>query len=121
MASTTLFNVAVGGVVRHWILLTVEYGSVIQDRLRHAVGRSLDMFYADDGFLGSREPEWFQDTLDILKGLFRYIGLAGNVANSKTMNCHTGAIRLGMSQESLGRHRMGEGATYRDIPSKRVP
>ena len=38
----------------------VEDGSVIQDGPGHTVGQILGMFYADDGLLRSRDPEWLQ-------------------------------------------------------------
>ena len=56
--------------VLHWLLLTVEYQAVIQDRLRHMVGRSLGGFYAHDGILGSQDPEWIQGALNVLIRMF---------------------------------------------------
>ena len=76
----TIFNVEVKSVFRHWILLVVEYGAVIHDRLGHTVGQSLGVFYADDGLLGYWHPEWMQGALNILIQLLRKTGLANNVA-----------------------------------------
>ena len=50
---TILFNVDFDSVVRHWILMTVEYGYVLHGRLGHTMGCSLGVFYADDKLLGS--------------------------------------------------------------------
>ena len=87
IVSPTLFTVAVNSVVRNWILLTVEYGAVIQEGLVHAVVWSLGVLYMDHGLLGLRYPEWLQGALNVLIGLFLWIGLAANVAKSKTMTC----------------------------------
>ena len=80
-----LFNMAANSVVRNWLFLMVEYGAVLYDRLRHAVGRSLGFFYVDDGILGSWDPEWLKGTLNVLLGILRQIGLADNVTNRNTM------------------------------------
>ena len=45
-------------MVRHWLLLELKNGAVIQDGLEQSLIRSLGMFYADDGLLVSQEPEW---------------------------------------------------------------
>ena len=84
--STTLFNVAVNSMVRHWISLMVEDGSVTQDGLGHAVAWSLGVFYMDGVLLISRDPECLKGKLNILIGLFYQIGLVSNIAKLKTMN-----------------------------------
>ena len=48
----TLLNVAVDNVVRHWLSMTMK------DGLEHAVGRGMEVFYADDGIIASQDPEW---------------------------------------------------------------
>ena len=63
--------------------MTVDDDTVIQDSLVHAVGRSMEVVYEDDGLIGSREPEWLQGSLNVLIGLFLRIGLMTNVANYK--------------------------------------
>ena len=65
----------------------VEDGAVIQDRLGHAVGWILGMFYAYYGLLVSQDPEWLQVSLNIHIGLFRSICLAANISKSKNMTC----------------------------------
>ena len=50
----------VDSVARYWISLIVEDESSIHDGLRMAVGRIMGMFYADDGIIGSWDPEWIQ-------------------------------------------------------------
>ena len=48
----TLFNMAVGSAVRHWLYTTVEDDTIIHDGLGHEVGRILGVLYANNGILG---------------------------------------------------------------------
>ena len=104
LASHMLLNFYVDSLVRHWFLLTAEDGSIVHDGLGHVAGKSLDVFYSENGILISCDPKWLQGTLRVLIGLFRKIVLADNFVKSKTMNFQMGAIRSGMSQEAFGQH-----------------
>ena len=114
LASTTLFNVTVDSVVRHWLSLMVEDEVVIQYGIVHVVEQSLGVFYIDDGILGSRDLEWLHGKLNVLIRLFRRIGLAANVKTLNTMTCQPGAIISGISEEAFGQNITGKGATYRE-------
>ena len=72
---TTLFNVLVDSVVWHWLSMTLEDVTVIHDGLVHEVGRSLEILYADDGLIGSQDPEWLQGGLNVPIGPLLWIGL----------------------------------------------
>ena len=98
----TLSNVAVDSVVQNWLSMKLEDIAVIHDGLGHAVGRSLEVFYADNGFIGLWDLEWLQGVLNVMIGPFLRIGLMDNVAKSKTMTCQMGEIWLGMSEEEVG-------------------
>ena len=52
-------------MVHHWLLLMMEDKAVIQGVLGHALGRILGVFYSYDGLLGSQDPEWLQEVLNI--------------------------------------------------------
>ena len=65
----------------------MEGGTVIHNRLGHAVGHSLGVFYADDGIIGSQDTEWLQGAFTVLIDLFLQIGLMANVTKSKTTTC----------------------------------
>ena len=54
----------------------VDNGVIVHNRLGYMAVRSLGVFYADYGIIGSREPECLQGALEVLIGLFRRIGLA---------------------------------------------
>ena len=96
---TTFFNISVDSVVRHWLSLMVEDIELVCDGMGCMVGHSLGILYADDGPLGSQDPEWLQGSLNVLIGLLWRIILADNVAKSKTVTFQTGTIISGMSQE----------------------
>ena len=80
----------------------------------------MGFFYAYDDLLGSREPEWLQGALNFLIGLFQMIGLAANIAKSKTILCQPEEIRLGIPEEALGRRSIGKVATYRERPRRKI-
>ena len=44
-------------MVQTWLLITVEDGVVVHDRLRNTVGQIMSVIYADDEILGFMEPE----------------------------------------------------------------
>ena len=75
----------------------MEDESAKHEVLGMTIGRCIGLFYADDGMIGSRYPEWFQEAINVIIELFRRVGLMSNVAKSKIMTCQTGAICMGMS------------------------
>ena len=78
--------------------MMVEDELVAHDGLGLAVVRCMGMFYADDGLIGSWDPEWLQRYLKVLIDLFKWYGLVANVAKSKAMTCQPGDIWSGMSE-----------------------
>ena len=107
--SPTLFNVVVDNVIRTWMAMTVEYQWVAQYGLGVNVGLCVGVFRADDGRVGSRNPDWLQHTMNVLVVLFRRYGLATNVANSCIITCHTEALWAGMSEEAMALKCTGGG------------
>ena len=95
--------------------LVVEGKSATHGGLRVVVGRCMGMFYADDGMIGWRGPEWIQGDINVLVILFRRVGLMANVAKSNTMTCQPGAICTGISEEAFSWNRKGEGSTYQEL------
>ena len=63
-------------------------------------GFYLRVLYADDGMVGSREPDWMQHLMKDLVGLFQRYGLADNVAKSHTMTYQPGILWSGMLEEA---------------------
>ena len=61
----------------------------------------MGVFYADNGIIGSREPEWIQGAINVLIGILKRFGQMTNVAKSRTMTCHLGVIYAGVSEEAF--------------------
>ena len=98
-------------MVRHCLFLTVEDEAVIQEGLVNTVECSLEDLCIDYGLLDSRNSDGINGSLNILIGMFRWIGLAANIAKSKTIKLYPGEIRSEMSEEMFGRNSIGKGAT----------
>ena len=50
-------------------------------------GRSMVVFYSDDGLIRLQEPKWIQWTINVLIGLLRRLGLVSNVEKFNTTTC----------------------------------
>ena len=101
--------------------LTVEYKSATHEGLGVVVGQCMGVFYADDGMIGSRNPEWIQGDINVLIGVFIRVGLMENIAKYKTMNYQTGVIHMGISEGGFIQRSKGYGATYHECIRRRIP
>ena len=72
--STTIFNVVVNAVVRHWVEVMVE-GAEERDECGQEGGHKNALFYADDGMAALSDPQWLQGELSTLVGLFNSVSL----------------------------------------------
>jgi len=61
--------------------------------------RLMAIFYADDTLIASRDPELLQEAVDVIVGLFKYVGLRTNTKKTKVMTCLPGKIRTRHSDE----------------------
>jgi hypothetical protein len=57
----------------------------------------LALFYADDGYIASTDPELLQESMDVLIALFVRVGLRTNVNKMKAETCIDGKIRTWLS------------------------
>jgi hypothetical protein len=85
IVSPTIFNIVVDATVRYWLTLVLDDGSEFEG-LGRTVQEQLVLFYADDGLLASRNPEWLQMVLSHLCELFERMGLRTNVQKTRTIN-----------------------------------
>ena len=92
--------------------MTVEDQRVSQDRMGETVGRCLGVFCANNGMVISRSSDWIHHAMNVLVGLFKRYGLAANVAKSRTMIFHPGALRAGKSEEAMALKCTGVGDSY---------
>ena len=113
--SPTKFNIVADCVVREWLATAVGddghpaaadgFGTTIRDRL--------NILYADDDVLGSRDAGWLQHGLQVLVDLFRRMGLSANEVKTKAMVCLPGNIRSCLTESAYTRRTTGTGASYR--------
>jgi hypothetical protein len=96
--SPRIFNVVVDAVVREWLRQSLG-----EEAARHGLGdlvkTKMVAFYADDGVLSARCPEWLQESFSILVGLFERVGLCTNAQKTKVMTCVPGKIRVSHPEE----------------------
>lgn len=117
--SPTIFNIVTDVVVWHWL-------SVVSDNPDHVHGLGPDikdkaaLFYADDGLLGSTDPDWLQQAFDVLVDLFERVGLRTNTDKTKVMICMPGHIRDRVSAAAYKRPRDSQGETYRPRKKRHV-
>ena len=57
LVSTTLLNVVVDNVIRTWLNMKVEDHRVDHDRSGETVRRRFGVLYANDGMVGSQDPD----------------------------------------------------------------
>ena len=101
--------------------LTVEDESDNQEGLGMVLGGCMGMFYAYDGMIRSREPEWIQGAINVIINPFRGFRLVSNVAKYKTMACQPGKICTGIPEETFSRGSKGEGGTYPEHLKLHIP
>ena len=65
------------------------------------------IFYEDDRYLASKDPEFLQRALNVLVDLFARVGLETNVQKTQTMICMPGRIRTQLLTASYQRMQRG--------------
>jgi hypothetical protein len=115
--SPTLFNIAVDAVIRAW------EREMDQEQERSEENQRTDVdceFYADDGKVGSRDPELVQKSVDILTDLFQCLGLQMNAKKTKAMVTR-GVVETVKQSTEAYRRRMGQGGgTHREREAEYV-
>ena len=119
IVSPTVFNIVVDAIVRHWLALTVDDGSETNGR-GVSVRELLVLFYADDGLIASRNPEWLEWALNELSRLFESVGLKTNLEKTKAMNCFPACIAGPISDQAYSRRLRGGGLSHGDRRRRRV-
>ena len=120
IVSPTIFNVVVDTIIRYWLTLVSDDGRDAVEGFSVQVRERQTLFYADDGFLASRSPEFLQQAFTCLIGLFERVGLQTNVDKTKTMTCFPGYIGGRMLSPAYKRRMTGEGESIRDRQRRRV-
>jgi hypothetical protein len=65
------------------------------------------IFYVNDAYLASRNPDFLQRVLNIIVNLFARVGLETNVQKTQTMICTPGRMRIKLPEDSYARMHGG--------------
>ena len=80
----TIFNMFVDAVIWHWVMLVAG-----EEAGPEGFGQEVQwiavLFYVDDGLLDSSRPARIQAALDVLAGLFDWVGLWENITKTVGM------------------------------------
>ena len=123
--SPTLFNVVCDAIIRYWLFITTsdEDGDNVSNAMTGLSVRVVlqnALFYADDGEISSRNPEWLQQAIDCLVALFERVGLKTNVGKTEMMVCQPHHIVSALSDESYASRLDTAGESYAARKRRRV-
>jgi hypothetical protein len=105
--SAKLFNVIVDAVAWDWLQELREGSALELDKIDHLMATFFAIFYVNDAYLASCDPEFLQRALNVIVGLFSHIGLETNAQKMQTMICTPGRIRIQLPEDSYARLRGG--------------
>jgi hypothetical protein len=118
-----LFNILVDAVAREWKSLmqeTLDFGDMGEEEREAMMGELFAIFYVDDGYIASGDPDFLQRALDMLVDIFQRTGLETNTAKTQSGRCTPGKIRVQLSRTSYRRMREGNGEIEGDEWEKRT-
>ncbi len=110
--STKLFNILVGVVVKEWLRQLCDGGIVDPEELDLLMVAFFAIFYVDDTYIATRDPNFLQVALNSLVSLFECVGLETNIKKMQAMICTPGRISTQLSTDSY-HHRHGYGIQTR--------
>ncbi len=83
--SAKLFNILVDAVAREWVRQLQEESELEEAVIMELMAAFFAIFYVDDAYLASQDPEFLQWVLDILVNLFARVGLKTNMKKTQMM------------------------------------
>jgi len=95
--SAKLSNILVNAVAREWMRLmqeTLDFGDIVEYEQEAILRELFAIFYIDNGYIASRDPDFLQQALDILVETFHWTGLETNTAKTQAMVCTPGKIQV---------------------------
>ncbi len=101
-------------VVREWLHQLRDNGIVDPEELDLLMAANFAIFYVDDVYLATRDPNFLQVALNSLVSLFERVGLETNVKKMKTMICPPDQIPTQLSTDSYYCRRHGYGTHTRE-------
>ncbi len=107
LLSAKLFNVLVDAITWEWLRELQEGSALEPDEIDHLMATFFAIFYVDDVYLASCDPDFLQRALDVIVGLFACVGLKTNALKTQTMICTRGRIRIQFLEDSYARMHGG--------------
>ena len=117
--SAKLFNILVDAVAREWMQILWDESELEEEAIELRMATFFTIFYVDDAYLASRDPDFLQRALDVLVDLFTWVGLETNVKKTQTMICTPGRICTQLPMASYQRMKRGL-VTAEEWDSRRV-
>jgi hypothetical protein len=108
LLSAKLFNILVDSVVRKWLRQLHDSGIMDPEELDLLLRAFFAIFFIDDAYLATRDPDFLQVALNSLVSLFERVGPGTNIKKMQTMNCTPGRRTTQLSTNSY-RRRHGYG------------
>ncbi len=90
-----------------WLRKLREGSALKPDKIDHLMAIFFAIFYVDDAYLASHDPEFLQRALNVIVGLFACVGLKTNAQKMQTMIFTPGRIRIQLPEDSYARMRGG--------------
>jgi hypothetical protein len=78
-------------VLHHWYSV-MSLDPTDTDTLGTNILERLSLFFVDDGLIRSTDPQWLQDSFELLVDHFEWVGLFTNTDKTKAMICSPGFI-----------------------------
>jgi hypothetical protein len=105
--SAELFNVLVDAITWEWLWELREGSALEPDEIDRLMATFFAIFYVDDAYLASSNPEFLQRALDVIVGLFSHVGLKTNAQKMQTLISTSGRICIQLPEDSYARLRGG--------------
>jgi hypothetical protein len=98
--SAKLFNVLVDPIAWEWLRELQEGSALEPHKIDHLMATFFAIFYVNDVYLATHDPDFLQRVLDVIVGLFACIGLKTNVQKMQAMICTPGRIHIQLLKNS---------------------
>jgi hypothetical protein len=109
--SAKLFNVLVDAIAWEWLQELREGSALELDKIDCLMATFFAIFYVNNAYLASRNPDFLQRVLNVIVGLFARVGLETNAQKTQAMICTPGMIRIQLPEDSYARMRGGMTST----------
>ena len=78
---------------------TLDFGDMGEEEREAMLWELFAIFYVDDRYIASRDPDFLQRAFNMLVAIFQRTGLETNIKNTQAMVCTPGRIWVQLSQD----------------------